>query len=451
MYYTQLDNVNLRDDVSLAGPEAESPTSFLREKVGLVADWNNLPPYYDEPRMYHFISRLPAVLEMEESEREWLDESNAVTTAGGCSFEKNRAMWKLVGESAEREALIYREELPIRYSSYNGLGETALDPNLIPAGKGKDHDDRRPMKMGWVLGKSFTTDAETWVPAQLVYVPYFYQDEEAIIRSPMSTGAAAGASFEKALYSGLSEVVERDAFMVAWLKQLDLIRIPHSLFKPNTSSGKLIYATLKSMDRYNLVPELYVLPTDVASNVVMCVIKDNSGIGPNVTVGAKASWSFEAAVVGALEEAQQLRPWLRSILENEGIQSSDTKENAHIGLNERARLWLTDSAVNTAHKWLRHSQYLDVLPRDKPPFLSDLIESISRAGAHPYFVNLTTERLKNLGIFVVKVIVPQFQPLYLDEQYADYVNDRLENCENRLGAIPRHPRKAVEQFPHPFL
>jgi ribosomal protein S12 methylthiotransferase accessory factor len=451
MKYIQTDKVDLNINISMVDKSDINPLSLLDEEYGLVADWNNLPPYYDEPRMFHFIGRLPAVLEMEEEDQQWLDETNAVVTAGGCSFDKTKALWKLVGEAVEREALIFRENLPIKYDSYEKLDEPAIDPNTIPAGKGFDHDDRRAMCMGWVSGRNLYNQESIWIPAQLIYVPYFYQDGEAIIRSPMSTGAAAANSLENALYCGLSEIVERDAFMVAWLKQLPLKYLPFSMVSDSTEPGRLIHKTKASMERYRLKPSLFVLPTDVTSNVVMCVLEDKSGIGPAISIGAKASWSMESAVIGALEEAQQLRPWLRSMLENDGVHTIERKSMDKIGLDERARLWLSEVAVKSASGWLSNASELTEMPSDQPSKLITLLQSIENAGGNCYFVNLTTKKLENIGLYVVKALVPEFQPLYLDEQYADFVLQRLDGCENRLGAIPRRKQGAVEPFPHPFL
>src|SRR3989344_23002 len=82
-------------------------------------------------------------------------------------------------------------------------------------------------------GECLTDKSFQFIPLQLLSPRYFLsmmnfrkekkQDSEfyePILRSPITTGTAAGLSKEDVIYGGILEVIERDAFMVTYLNQM---------------------------------------------------------------------------------------------------------------------------------------------------------------------------------------------------------------------------------------
>ena len=51
----------------------------------------------------------------------------------------------------------------------------------------------------------------------------------------------------------------------------------------------------------------------------------------------------------------------------------------------------------------------------------------------------------------VKVIVPEYQPLYLTEELRDYSWPRLESAEKRLDVEALLSPSQLSPIPHPFL
>src|SRR5262249_19672190 len=80
----------------------------------------------------------------------------------------------------------------------------------------------------WTEGRSLTKDEPILIPACLVFIPYFpflrHKGEVAIAPS-ISTGQACASTRDRAVLSGLYEIVERDAFMISWLNRLPLPRV----------------------------------------------------------------------------------------------------------------------------------------------------------------------------------------------------------------------------------
>lgn len=446
-------SLNLDSEFASFASDQRSPEDLLKDvALNLVADFHNYPPAYDEPRLYHIVATIPSSLEIDDADfgeiRE--DDPDTVAIVGGCSLDRTRALWKALGEALEREALTYREGLPIAFGTYREFAPHALDPNGIPAGTARCAVDRQGMKMGWVKALALPAKALMWVPAQLVYVPYLFGDGEAVIRAPMSTGAAAGSTGEAATFAALAEAVERDAFMVSWLKQLPLIRMDVSdgLDSPRAS---LFEKTIHKFNRYNLQPEFYLLATDMPLYVVMCVLWDTSAVGPPVSVGAKATTSLTDSCLGALEEAHQLRPWLRSLLSADPSLRQTPYSLHPSSLLDRAKLWLSDAAIIKLRQWLTLALMQRIPPIRPPKTIAELVEAIRQAGCTTYFVDLSAQKVLDLGFSVARVIIPELQPLYLDEELPDLAWSRLEILSKRPGLESRIEPGKAETFPHPFL
>jgi ribosomal protein S12 methylthiotransferase accessory factor len=422
----------------------------------IVKDYWNIPPYNDEPKFFH----LTAELNLDQAAHGFsitTDIDEALGVVGGSSLNKERALGKVAGEAAERFCLL-PGDVATKYVAFNSLSRgLAVDPNSISAGMGRSTPDRRSFEIEWVSGFGLKPSRFSWIPSQLVFVPHSFSDDEVIIRPPITTGAAAGMTIEDALYRGLCEVVERDAFMISWLRQLRLTRLrPTRGLTGNESS--ILQNTLEASLRYKLMPQFFLLPTGVPLFTVLCVLWDFTGIGPAVTVGAKASWNVISATLGSLEEAHQMRPWMRHLLEEN---SQDTMPNAQLPrtLRERALLWLSKGPVQYLSAWLSQCQeeieISDSHIGRSQASLGDLVDAIQAQGGTVYAVDLSAKlrrhHQRGPTMNVVKAIVPEYQPLYLTEELRDYSWPRLDSAEKRLRVEALRPSSQMSSVPHPFL
>ncbi len=68
------------------------------------------------------------------------------------------------------------------------------------------------------------------------------------------------------------------------------------------------------------------------------------------------------------------------------------------------------------------------------------------------YVDISNNKLKKYGIKVVKVIIPQLQPLYLDERYPYLGGTRLYEVPIKLGFLKTAKQEnELNKIPHPFL
>jgi ribosomal protein S12 methylthiotransferase accessory factor len=430
------------------------PEGILDPRLRVVEDYWNAPPYNDEPKFFH----ITAKLRLSPRLKRFLDQSeeDSLASVGGCSLSEERALWKAAGESLERKALFPSRSLARLFRSFDEFGDgEALNPNHIAAGIGESPSERRRFDLEWILGFQVASGEPLWIPCQLVQVPHIFRRGETIIRTPITTGAAFSSSLHGAILTGLCEVVERDAFMVAWLRQLQLTRIDLGSYGFSGQTGLLLESTLKACARYRLGVQFFLLPNDTSLRCVLAIVQDQSGVGPPLTLGARAHWDFSSALLGALEEANQLRPWLRKLW----VTSKDASIGGDIllprSLEQRAILSMSPESTRRVLAWLGESVKV-ILPVDDavPPSLPSLIKEVESHGYQVLAVNLSSllpKVLRRSGFAVAKVIIPQYQPLYLTEALKDYSWERLASAERRLSSSAQRRLSEIYHFPHPFL
>ena len=448
--------------MEFVGDYSNPPTNLLLTENRLVEFYMNNPPYYDEPKVYGFASLLHKSSSIKKYHARIAPEI-FIGFAGGASIDKNRALWKVIGESVERYALFMNGRESIK-GSFNQLSKkkNLIDPQIISSSKDKaQFNDKRNVILDWIPGHDLTNQKNCLIPTQLVAVPYWDCGKEIIWRAPITTGAATGSSLKSAIFNGLCEVIERDAFMVSWLKQLQLKRIidyQKVIEQYSDKYSDLLLKTLLTVQRYNLSPEFYILPNDTTIHSIMCILRDETTIGPPITVGLDADLSIVKTMLGALEECLQLRPWIRQLYETEKNNPTKNETSFSIeNLEQRAILWTKNKSIRLINHWLKQSQtiqFKNILRSNDTQKLCDLVNSIGKQNATIYFTNLTKYSpisVREKKLFTVKVIIPEYQPLYLIERFADHVWERLSSAEKRLKSKSLISNNSLQKHPHPML
>ncbi len=305
------------------------------------------------------------------------------------------------------------------------------------------------MKLWWVKGYSLTQKESTLIPAQLIYVPYHFCKEPAI-RFPITTGAATGSSLGGAILRGICEVAERDSFMIFYLNKLIPIRI--DLTNSRDKTLRLISGNFK---RYNL--ELYVfdISTDIPTVSIMAIIIDKTGIGPAVAVGLNSSLSPKDAILGAIEEAQHTRPWMRDEMFK---RSKSSQSKFIVDLLERGLLWAKLDKVRhldfflNSKKLVGVDQFIITKSKKVAKDVKSFIEWFKNNNLEVVFADVTQPEIKKQGFFVVKVVIPKLQPLYLIEKFKYLGGERLYQIPKTLGFTKSiTSEEKLNKLPHPFL
>lgn len=422
----------------------EKGFQFINDNPEIVKKICKEISYNDEPKLYGY-----GVYFKDKYDN--VDSEDAV--AAGVSFNKKRALLKVLGETIERYSLGGNNDKKFTYKSFSeliALDELALSlENLILfSNKNFRIHSLDKKKFHWVEGKSLISNKKILAPAQLIYVPYLHQNSEPLLRFPISTGAAAGSSLDDALYRGVCEVVERDAFMIAYLN-----KIPSPQIDLSSMEDKEINSIINTFKRYKLELIILDLTTDLKIPAFAAITLDRTGLGPAVSVGLKAGFDVKETIIGAIEESLMVRSWTRDKLTYLESNYKDVIEI--ISIEDRAHFWFSVSTIKHLDFWLK-SKNLKKINIKNPKYsnnnLEEAIKLLKEKSMDVTYVDITDKNIKKYGFVVVKVIIPKLQPLYLDERHPYLGGERLYNAPVSMGIL-QSPRKEsqLNNIPHPFL
>jgi len=342
-------------------------------------------------------------------------DAGAAPFGGGVDAEWNPAFMKALGEALERySAGVYRA------SEFTTAPE-ARRPN--PVGPGafvrpeRYRDPDREEAIPWVRGEHLATGEAVELPAEFAHYPPPAERH----RPAITTGLGLGNSGVEALLSGLYEVIERDATMLAWYSTFD----PLGLVVDDEGFDTLV-GRARSED-LSVTPLLVTQDVDVP---VVAVAVHRDGDWPRFAVGSSASLDPAAAARSALAEALQNWTELRGM----GPERAEREEGAvgrYASFPRRVQAFVdVDATVPAA----------DVGPEaipDGEAELSTVVERTVEAGLDPYGVRLTPRDVERLGFEAVRVLVPTAQPLFVDEPF---FGERAESTPRDLGFEPRLDR-----------
>jgi len=361
-------------------------------------------------------------------------DASAPRQAAGVADDWNAALMKAVGEGLERYcAGVYRDAEFVR-ASEDDLENAVAPADLVRPDDTPAYDSGEEHR--WVPGEALETGEPTHLPAAAVQFP----QPGASLVPAITTGLGLGSSTVDALVSGLTEVIERDATMLAW----------YSTFEPLGLSVETdAFATLERRARsegLSVTPLLVTQDIDVPV-VAVAVHREPDALEgdepisatddawPAFAVGSAAGLDAAAAATAALEEALQNWMELRSLGPDDAADAGGAI-GEYASFPERARAFVdADRTVPAA----------SVGPDSVPTGLDRLEALCSRtadAGLTPFAARLTTRDVESIGFEAVRVVVPGAQPLFTDESF---FGERARTVPDDLGFEPR-----LERAFHPY-
>ncbi|MEV6315674.1 YcaO-like family protein [Streptomyces sp. NPDC051776] len=353
-------------------------------------------------------------------------------------------------EVFERHSLsVYREDLLLT-ASYGSLEEQLFDavaPSRFLCARSSTVADRRradALPRSWVRGVSLATGADCLVPAQAVHLPYFVPEGEGYLRDPVATGAASGLSWSAAARRGLLEAVERDALMIMHYLQLSPDRLDPRLCRDGRLGELLAAARRDGLD-----VRLFRVPTDLPVHVAVAQVTDLSGTGPETTLGAKASLSLHEALAGAVLEAVCFRRGLQERYEDV-VRYADEwlGTGSDIGCREdRVGYWAQPGRSRELPYLHQEGPALnpaDLVPRAGS--MRRLVAQVLDRVGDVVVCDVTTDDLRDMGVSVVKVVVPDLQPMHLAEPLRVFTPRLLG-----YGASSGYGKVLPGDSPHPFV
>ncbi|NEC28745.1 YcaO-like family protein, partial [Streptomyces sp. SID8111] len=314
------------------------------------------------------------------------------------------------------------------------------------------HPDAARAELDWYPATRLSDAATVLVPAPLVDWP---ATAPGSLFDPGPSGAASGGSADMALRSALVEIVERDAFTTAWGRRL---RLPcwtdpftAAAGTPDRPTGEALRTLWRRAADAGVRTVFARIPTAVGGLccVVACLLEPERP-GALVTVGMKASDRPHDALLGALQEAWQVRAALEAtLLDGPVADVPDPLVTEH----DRIRYMLTARARRAVRDWAG-----GFVPAPAPMTAAEvttdgIVTALLADGADPHVVDLTPRlpaTVAAMGWRAVKVVPAGYQHLRMDETHEwSWNRSRLASAPERTGC-PARLTDHRAAAPHPL-
>jgi len=382
------------------------------------------------------------------------------SNTGGASVYRELAVAKAIGEAVERycSAIYDREELPL--TSYHDASFPCVPPEDFALYSVEQY--RRPdfpyvpfthsTPARWTPAKDLSNNETCFLPAAMVYMPYWYDERngEPPIAQPISSGLACHCSFEEAAISGICEVIERDAFMITWQA---------ALARPFIALDTLSPANQDLVSRFERTGNsiyLFHLAMDHDVPAVLAVARCHAEDGPALCFAASADLDPEDAVRKSLEELAHTRRLAQSLKSSEPsiVVEADFEAVSHQDAHLR---FYGDQAHSPFANFLfaseKHVAFQDI----PSPFKGEpnidlhiLIDQIRSVNHQVLLADLTTSDVGDLGLSVVRAVIPGFHPLQMGYATRALGGKRLWEVPQRLGYPGVTSEGGDNPAPHPY-
>ena len=331
----------------------------------------------------------------------------------GSSYDEIDAKIKSIGEFFERLCIYNPHTSKLINSKYNRNDQ--IDPkSFICYSNGQFKNKKQFLNtidnssFDWFPVHDLINNKTLMLPAQLIYLNSDFNDGLMLRREQITTGAAFNKKNNDnlAFKSGFLEVIERDAYITSYLTKR---KIPEIKNFP-----KIIQNMIEYLDRYKLKCHVFDITTDLNVPTFMTITIDDTGIGPAVDVGTSSGYDYTDTIYHSIKESIQARRVSRFLKET-GFYS--VTNDVVKTMQDRYYYWYEVNKIKDLNFWLNNN---DKISYDRLPTYSKSLQEtksiFSEKNYHIYVADITIDELKCVGFEVLKVIIPELHPLYLDER-----------------------------------
>jgi ribosomal protein S12 methylthiotransferase accessory factor len=395
-------------------PSRYSFGSLVQPYVGLIDGVRFLPLQMGEPEIEVAAANLGNVSMVHP-----IVATGPRPGGAGSDINPELAWLRAVVEAAERYACMVFSERDAVIATALDLGSSdALDLDELPRCSAAEYKDpkcplippRKDVPIRWVRGYSLVHQRERLVPAVMTHLHLHSWDAERFWLQ-ISTGVAAHTSLTAALVSAICESIERDAVALMWLGRLPLPKIEYTC--PGSSAARAIF------DRVD------------ASGIRFCDFEATTNLRIptvfSVQLAPKHPYcSLSVSCATALDPAQaQLKAMreacsARLILNKpEDIPASvadfyDITHGAHyfgLGGHQADFDFLLNGRGPTTTIAAMNTPELPAPGEIDSARLGFLLKRLQDLGMDAIAVDLSTDELRDAGLWVVRVIIPQLMPI----------------------------------------
>lgn len=372
------------------------------------------------------------------------------------------ASWAALGEALERWALDHyepKENECIQVTTHALKSKYAIDlfkvAGFSPKTRAQENQDRnynvsQDTTFTCVKVKNVLSKGDTLAPLQwfsFLHAAHATDRRIEPIISPItSNGAATGVDFNDAVYRGMLEVIERDAFMVHWMNGIVPSRI-----NLGSLNSEVVLLVKRIAEKYQLAIHLLYLKTDFPVHVVQAVVVDKTGVGPAVLCDSACGTDIDVCIERAVLGALGLRPHIRKQLEKKLIKVPS--EISKLTMETRALWWATSDKIASISDYLS-GPYITTKDMAhygrmyKDTNLSILCDELRQKRYTCIAKMISPAHVqKNTNLVTVMVKIPELQPLHFNEWEVCDFGHRLDDIPKLLKLTKKCD---VGNLPHPY-
>ena len=353
------------------------------------------------------------------------------------------------------------------HAAYRDVAGQAVDPRvcgLYPDEFHRAEPDIRPFTpervVPWVWGYSLRDQRPVLVPEILTYYHAPGGLENRFVQES-SNGCASGGCLEEAVYFGLMEAVERDAFLLAWYGMLDLPELDIA------GAGRPeIPAMVDRLAMYGYRARFFDTRITFPIPVVTAVAERIDGGLGRLCFGAGASLDPEAALWAGLCEIATDAVNLRRRTAREERRLRAMAEDF-----DRVHVLHDHPLVYGLPEMARYADFLLKPPRPRVTGLAGLrgpgsirpaadlredvqacVRAVTGAGFDVVVVDQTMPEQRDLGLHTASVLVPGLLPIDFGRRRQRALTmPRLRTAPREAGLRERDLRtEDLNPAPHPF-
>lgn len=446
----------LRQEQAAPGDLLAVDDQLVSRRTGIVRNLLLIKQDTSEPAR-------PLVIAAELANHRFLEhEPKEQRMCSGKGLTIDSARISTLGEAVERYSGACWDYSEIVYGRRREIDGPTLDPRELVL-YNADQYSQLPYQpytgeniLGWTRGRSLVTDRQISVPALAIYLNYDMRAPNEFLCPITSNGLATGATLADAILAATCEVLERDAFMIAWLN-----RLPGQRVDPLTHPDADLRDLCAAYRRRNVEMRIYRVPTDHPCHVFASVaLQLDDTDAPAVVVGLGADLDASRAARKAMLEIGQVRPTLRKrmrdpeqrrrmdalVADPHLVKTLDDHDLLYASRKTIAALDFLLKQPSEPFDW--QASRCDAAPLDK---LQRLVEHCRAEGWDLIYVNLTPTDMQKLGLHTVRAILPDFQPIHFGWKEPRLAGKRLYDLPRRLGFTATSTTPAqLNDDPHPL-
>lgn len=429
---------------------ADALPYILDARTGIIGNVREHPAEIDSPRFFRYNCMA--------ANTEAFGDYRNFAVGGGAAVTRELALAKAIGEAVERYCAAIYDKAALPLSSYAAAPFDCVAPasfalyseaqHAFPGFMFDPFTNDAPVR--WAPARDLATGATVHVPASMVYVPYFFYQggEETPVAQPISTGLSCHCSYAEAAIGALCEVIERDCFMITWQAGLARPRIRQdNLSAPNRD-------LLRRFEAVGYRVHLVDIANETGIPAVMAVARHDGGFVP-LAVAAAVAPQAEEAIRKALEELAHTERYAFQIKGEIARLPHDPEFDNIVGQVDHVNYWVDPDhapqadflhASGRLRDWREMADFGGATPAAT---LDKLVRGLRETGYRALVADITTPDVAQLGLHVVRGLVPGYHPLFMGWHHRPLGGERLWRIPQQLGYPGLVPGRE-NPYPHPF-